>query len=98
MAATEVMRVDTSDAQFTVIQMSDGTSHALRGNDDWAVYPEGGSVGALALALAKDLMEAQETVKALSEMRQLLTDEINDLKLTLNHSRYVNTPHTSGDA
>lgn len=63
---TETLRVDTSDAKYTVVQLSNGTSHALRNGEEWALYPEGGSVGNLALALANDLLNAQRRIEELT--------------------------------
>ena len=70
--ATETLRVTTADKKFTVIQMSDGTSHAMRHGDAWQVFPEGGSVGNLALALAHDLEAAQRHIAELQRERDQL--------------------------
>lgn len=55
----EVMRVDTVGAKYTVVQTDDGLSHVLRHGEPWDVYPVGGSVGNVILALANELMNTR---------------------------------------
>lgn len=59
----EVMRVDAAGAKYTVVQTDDGLSHILRYGEPWDVYPIGGSVGNVVLALANELMNTREALE-----------------------------------
>jgi hypothetical protein len=73
-----LLQIATSDGKYTIIAPGDGTSHALRYGEPWQVYPEGGSLGNLALAFAFELTRTRQDLAAAQE-------EVNDLKLQINH-------------
>lgn len=67
------LRVKTADGKYEVVITDEGRcSHALRHGEEWACYPQNGSVGNLCLALAYDLAAARERI-------QQLNDTVNDL-------------------